>query len=77
YLNYHAGCAPTAEEARQYGSDLLYFPPNYNVYGSFEVTDTNLSITISRLVAIEGYGYDTSACDWKIGTYTRVVNRQQ
>ena len=70
YLNYHAGCAPTDEQAKKYGGDMLYFPPNYNVYGSFEVTDTNLSITISRFVAIEGYGYDTSACDWKIGTYT-------
>ena len=76
YLNYHAGCGLTKEQAREYG-DVLYFPPNYNVYGSFNVTDTNLSITIARFVAIEGYGYDTSACDWQIGTYTLVQSNQQ
>lgn len=81
YLNYHAGCAPTAEEARQYGSGLLYFPPNYNIYGSFEVKNSSPndcpSITLTRFEAIEGYGYDTSACDWQLGTYTLVQNNQQ
>ena len=76
YLDYHAGCGLTEEQARKYG-DTLYFPPNYNVYGSFYVTDNSPSITITRFTAIEGYDYDTSACNWRLGTYTRVDNSQQ
>ena len=80
YLNYHAGCGLTEEQAREYGN-TLYFPPNYNIYGSFEVTDLSPnacpSITLSRFETIEGYGYDTSACDWQLGTYYFVFNQQQ
>ncbi|MBR4800312.1 MAG: hypothetical protein IK048_01350 [Clostridia bacterium] len=74
YLNYHPGCGLTEEQARKYGN-TLYFPPNYNVYGSFEVQTASAirpSITLTRVETITGYDYDPSACEWQLGSYTFV-----
>ena len=78
YFNgHHPACGLTTKEAEKYGN-LLYFPPNYNIYGNFDVTANTQSVTISRFEAIDGYDYDTGLCDWQIGTYTFVpTNNQQ
>jgi len=73
YIDYQPGHKPTNAQKEQYemssGQD---FPPNYNVYGSFEITQNNNFIKIDSFAAIDGFGYDTEKCDWQTGVYNFV-----
>lgn len=75
WINYEPRTLPTREQKEQYPNlnNVYDFPPNCNVYGSFDVNETNQSIRIGRIEVIDDYGYDISQCNWAIGTYSRTL----
>ena len=74
WLDYQPGHKPDAAQKNAYEmSNNADFPPNYNLYGDFNVSGDTLSIRIDSATAIEGYGYDAAAADWKPGVYTKAA----
>ena len=73
WIDYQPGHKPTAEEKAAYEMDgNADFPPNYNLYGSFAVGVERAEICLESFYAVEGYGYDTVACDFQMGVYQKI-----
>ncbi len=71
WIDYQPGFKPTSEQKELY--EIVHdFPPNYNLYGNFNVTNDTPYFTIDYFVATEGCGYNANACDWQTGKYTLI-----
>ena len=75
WIDYQEGAKPTRQQKQEYEMESgLGFPPNYNIYGSFDARANQSCITISRVTAIEGYGYNPQICSVQTGTYSLQQN---
>ena len=77
WIDYEPGAKPTRAQKEEYGmSGGADFPPNYNVYGSFDLSN-NGTFSIGSVTPIDGYGYDPAQCDLQKGVYHRLYTQQQ